>query len=783
MIALVKQCRLLAVTGLSGSGKSSAVRAGLIPELRAGALSGEGLIDSTTWAYPDPIVPGGDPLAALAAAWGPIAVPGDLPRLLDAGGVPVVLAIDQFEEVFTLAPDDADHPLAVDASRQLFLAALVAAATGGALRHVVIITMRSEFDSYIRVNEAFAALFDAGRYVISALRAGELRIAIESPAQRLGVGFEAGLVSELVNSVLGEPAGLPLLQFTLQELWKRRPEGSPMRMQDYKDLGGNPRDILARRADEVFNAIRLDQDKVLSRRIFLELVTIRSGQEATSRRLKRSALDVVSVARDNVNAVLCIWRDAGLIRIAPAGNIGPDSDVVVAHEALVRNWSRLVEWVEENFAAIRNRHAFRLRAERWQDHPEETLGELALDEARGYERLDPLETQFVAASTAAVAKAKVDRARLRRRWFFAATLMFIAEAGIAAILLVWLFTFNDPPGWLSVSAIGVGLVTFAYLQFLVADVLQESVERALQRWWKLDPEKVGRWRPRIRNMLRWGSGIGILLFGGIALLRWDDGKPMEQPLVDAATAKFNAAGQPVVSADDWPAAWRASAALARVARSIGIASVECPTAPSVFMVAPDTALAVVESLPRRGSDATLNDCQIDFSTTGDVDPARHFRVIGWTAGPMLNDVDSADVSYKRLIFLHLQGENAAGEAPPLPLPLALSHGSDALDSGTLGAAVVGYTVTRKGWMATEAQAGVAWGKPEAGEQKFRIQFRSRSTSDPSFEGAPLVDLATGAVLGINIGSTVSDDTGNGWSNVMAVTDGLMAAAKAVPGGS
>ncbi len=778
LIALVKQQRLLAVTGLSGSGKSSVVRGALIPQLKDGGLSGDGMIDSSRWAYPDPIVPGADPLAALVTAWGPIEKPEDLPRALDARDVPVVLTIDQFEEVFTLAPNAADYAMARDTSRQLYLDALVAAATAGNLRHQVIITMRSEFDSYLKVNKAFSDLFDAGRFVIGAMQAKELRDTIELPAQRLGVGFETGLVSELVNSVLGEPAGLPLLQFTLNELWKRRPEGSPMRMQDYKDLGGNPRVILARRADEIFDGLRVPDYDTLSKRIFLELVTMGSGQEATSRRVKRSALDVVSVARDNVNNVLGIWRDAGLIRISPAGDIGPDSDVEVAHEALVRNWGRLVGWVEDNFAAIRNRHAFRLRAERWKQFPEETLGELALDEARGYERLDPLETEFVAASAAAVEKAKADRARLRRRWFIAAVMMFAAEAAMAANLLYWVFSDDDPPFWLTALAIAVALVTFAYLQFLVADILQESIERMLQRFGVLDAAGLLRWQPRIRNFLRWGSAIGMVFFGLIALVRLDDGKPFDQPVLDAAVASFDADGRLVVKPIDWQEAANAKAVLARVAQSTGIASVECPTAPTVFMVAPNVAMGVIDKPLGKQADATLGNCQIDFSQTGDLDPERHFNVIGWRTGPVLGPTENFDVKYSRVIFLRLEAMNAEGKPPPPPLQLAPAYADPAMDASALGAAVIGYAVTQKGWLATEAQGVATYDLTYAEQPKFRVQFRSRSLSDPSFDGGPLVSLATGDVLGIHIGSNDGNDVGSGWSNVIAITDAFVTTAKA-----
>ncbi len=785
IIALVKQHRLLAVTGLSGSGKSSVVRAGLIPELQAGGLSGEGLVDSGRWAYPDPIVPGGDPLAALVAAWGPIEKPEDLPRALDAGGVPVVLAIDQFEEVFTLLPDDAQHSPAIDASRQLFLDALAAAATGGSLRHQVIITMRSEFDSYVRVNEAFAALFDAGRYVISALRAGELRDTIELPAQRLGVGFEPGLASELVNSVLGEPAGLPLLQFTLNELWKRRPDGSPMRMQDYKDLGGNPRDILARRADEVFDGIRLDQDKVLSRRIFLELVTTGSGQEATSRRVNRSALDVVSVARDNVNAVLRTWRDAGLIRISPAGDIGPESDVEVAHEALVRNWARLVGWVEENFAAVRNRHAFRLRAERWEQFPEETLGELALAEARSYPKLDPLETRFVEASEKAVAKAKADRAALRRRWFIAAIFMALAESGIAGGLLWWAEKEEDPATWFIVTVVLTTAAAVLLIQFLVADIIADALSNVLP-WLRGGSDRAPvRRQAIIRNTFRVASVLGMVFFGLIAAWRLgpDSDKPYAQDEVDSAFVYFGADGKPVIDKASWPEADAAQVSLATMLKSVGNADENCPVASTVFMIAPG--IAVTVELDDDKTLTKLSDfdaCSIDFSQSGREDFDRRFIVSQIKYGRDIPGASDAGATSRHIIFLRLApAPNDAGTVPQLPPPLtlALANTSDVITERNLKGAVLGFAIGKTKTMWATAQAAVTSELPGDDLPVVRAQFSSRSDSDPSFDGAPLIDLTTGKVIGINIGSVNHRDSTGSWTNIMTIDQQFIDAARKI----
>ena len=408
LVKMVKSVRLVALTGLSGSGKSSIIRAGLIPNLKGSAYDGiddDGLTDSGSWDYPVPILPGKDPLGALVAAYGPITKPADLPMALDARATAVVLSVDQFEEVYNLSPDT-DR-------RRLFLDALVAAATTGVHRHIVIITMRSEFDSFVTTHEAFSALFKAGRRNVEAMQASDLRKVIEEPANRLGVGFEPGLVDELMTRVQGEPAGLPLLSFTLLKLWEMR-AGGPMKMADYQTLGGNPRDILANSADTVFEAF-LKQDQDLARGIFTRLVKIGDSLEATSMRITRADLDVLG-ARDNVNRVLDILVDEGLLRTAPApperagtdkvpGDnpnsgwwITPETQIEVAHEALIRNWGRLTEWVKDSFAEQTNRKAFALRAQKWKEGGGDLLSGMSLDEAKGFPDKSPVEAEYVAAS-------------------------------------------------------------------------------------------------------------------------------------------------------------------------------------------------------------------------------------------------------------------------------------------------------------------------------------------------------------------------------------------------
>lgn len=455
-VDIVRKGRFLAVLGLSGSGKSSLVRAGLIPELAGGSITGADGVSSDEWHYPDPILPDHNPLASLSDVWGPIKEPADLVRALDARGAPVVLTIDQFEEVFTLAESEDRLNEEERRSRQLFLNALAAAAKEGSFRHIVVITMRSEFDSRVKINADFSALFDSGRYNIGALSAGDLQIAIEEPAKRLGVGFEQGLVSALVDSVLGEPAGLPLLQFTLQELWERR-DGGPMSLQVYADLGGNPRDILANAADRVYKALKLEQDKIFSQRIFLKLVTAK-GLEATSRRIRRADLDSIG-GRDNINMLLKLWRDEGMLRISPACEITEDSLIEVTHEALIRNWQLLVDWVIDSGRAEREAQA--------------------------------------------------------RRWLRSAALIVGPQVFIGfAALFEWL---GFPPThvYVYITAWLVILLGVLYTQFFVLSIVRTAIEEWVGRQLKWDVQKFG----QRRRLIRWAVGTLLIVMPILAFVQ------------------------------------------------------------------------------------------------------------------------------------------------------------------------------------------------------------------------------------------------------------------------
>lgn len=350
--------RLLAVVGPSGSGKSSVVRAGLVRELRRGALPG-----SAQWHILTPILPGSDPLAALdralAAGLPPAFTgqpPGQHPDTLLHDlliGPPSVIIVDQFEEIFTLCDDQS--------VREAFVARLLAFVSTPDPPHRVILTMRSDFETFVARLPTLQPLFEAGRVQVTPLSATELRDAIERPAEQVGLLFESGVVDLLLQDMLGEPAGLPLLQFTLVKLWEQRTRNRVTRAA-YDRVGGG-RLALARSADALY-ATLIPQDQTTARRILLRLVRPGDGLELTSRRIRRSELYRSGEDASRIDRVIDKLIDARLVR-QTAGATSDDTQIEVAHEAIVRNWPTLVGWLEEERVALALRRRFESRAAEW----------------------------------------------------------------------------------------------------------------------------------------------------------------------------------------------------------------------------------------------------------------------------------------------------------------------------------------------------------------------------------------------------------------------------------
>jgi WD40 repeat protein len=448
----LKQSSFLAVVGASGSGKSSLVRAGLLPALRSGQILADEAIydglslprDSQTW----PVylmTPTARPLKALAlsltreaeSARATTLLMDDLaqePRsldihveklLADSPAQSVLLVIDQFEELFTQCRDEAE--------RQAFIDNLLAAVTAnqdGAT--TIVITLRADFYAHCARYDGLRELLENQQAYIGQMTAGELRQAIQGPAKAEDWTFEPGLIDLLLHDVgtgrnrKPEPGALPLLSHALLETWRRR-RGRQMTFSGYAETGGVRRAI-ARTAEAVYNDELTAEQRPIARSLFLRLTELGEGAQDTRRRATLAELIPRPEEAPAVEAVLKTLADARLITTG-------EDEVEVAHEALIREWPRLGDWLAEDREGLRLHRQLTEAAQVWQtlEQDEGALYRGAqLAQAREWAEshggeLNPLERDFLEASQELASRDEAERETQRQRELEAARNLAASE--------------------------------------------------------------------------------------------------------------------------------------------------------------------------------------------------------------------------------------------------------------------------------------------------------------------------------------------------------------------
>jgi WD40 repeat protein/DNA-binding SARP family transcriptional activator len=385
VVARLVGARLLALTGPSGSGKSSTLRAGLLPALAGGVLPG-----SESWRQ---IVlrPGEHPLDDVQRALRSLEPERHL-----------LLAVDQFEEVFTTCREPEE--------RAAYMDALADAAERDDGRVVIVLAVRADYYGACAAHPRLARLLAQSHVLVGPMQRDELALAIEGPARAASLVAEPELVTRLVDDVAGQAGGLPLLSTALLELWQHR-DGRRMRLAAYERIGG-VRGAVARRAEQAYGSLTEDEQRV-ARRILLRLAGAERG-DATRRRI---ALDELDVPRDQEAVrVLSVLTASRLVTM-------DDGTAEVAHEALLREWPRLSGWLEEDAEGRRLHRHITLAARSW-DAGGRDAGELyrgarlssALDWAPDHEdELNSLEREFLAASRLASEREAERSRQLNRR--------------------------------------------------------------------------------------------------------------------------------------------------------------------------------------------------------------------------------------------------------------------------------------------------------------------------------------------------------------------------------
>jgi WD40 repeat protein/DNA-binding winged helix-turn-helix (wHTH) protein len=456
-------CRLgrspvLVVIGNSGCGKSSLIRAGLIPALRNGRFRrGDEMVDSWRVAI---IRPSGAPFDYLAETLPNQLAPeaslsaqaefiADCRSKLPLGGetlrnvitalanvaaannssTHILLVVDQFEELFTLTTNRQ--------VRERYIDVLLAASRwDGCMPVHLVLVLRADFYSHCLEHPVLSRCLESNLYNVPRMNHDQLREAIEKRLALAGGHVESGLIDSLLDDVGTEPGDLALLEHALSQLWEKCGGfGCTLTSEAYNAIG-RLRGALSVHADAVYGEINDAAQKQLVQKIFLELVHLGEGAPDTKRRVRKEELLVLGVAED-VETLLARLTSSRLISM---GGEGEEAFVEVSHEALIREWSTLREWITQNREELRLERRLVQAAREWnslEKDPGALLQGVRLAQGEEWLLRHPdspvLLREFLQASIAALLEAEQ---RELRRQKTAATRLRWFSCVLAGLLLV-----------------------------------------------------------------------------------------------------------------------------------------------------------------------------------------------------------------------------------------------------------------------------------------------------------------------------------------------------------
>jgi tetratricopeptide (TPR) repeat protein len=371
----LRQHRFLAVVGASGSGKSSLIRAGLLPYLHGGFLSAAG----SHWRVAI-FRPGNDPIANLAAALNHPSVLGQPAENADEAArnamllevslrrsglglieavrlarLPeheqIVVVVDQFEELFRFA-NAAGKPRQEDAAAA-FVKLLLEAKEQSELPVYIVLTMRSDFIGDCARYRDLPEAVTTGLYLIPRMTREQRRAAIVEPVRVGGGSIAPRLVNRLLNDVGDNPDQLPILQHALLRTWdywqSHRADGRPIDLDDYRAIGGMA-EALSLHADEAYEGLPDDRYREIARRMFQALTEKGlDNREARRPTTVGTLAQVTGVPFPDIILVVDQFRRPGRSFLMPPAGIALDDGSVIdiSHESLIRGWERLRKWVDE----------------------------------------------------------------------------------------------------------------------------------------------------------------------------------------------------------------------------------------------------------------------------------------------------------------------------------------------------------------------------------------------------------------------------------------------------
>lgn len=386
-----KTIRILPIYGASGSGKSSLALAGLIPEI------GQHPFPGRNYSRVAVLNPGTHPLKALAIMLAKFATGDSVPaqkalefenilwsldkqenfhglhhiacNLPEIANSPLIILVDQFEEVYTL---DQDNNQESDA----FVENLLCAASDHSQYVSVIITMRSDFLGKTHQHPRLNKLFSSQGLLVPIMQVEELQIAITEPAKRAGYEFDKVTVNRLIRESKGKESALPLLQFALYEIWEKRREG--VEPAETLDKLGGVGGALAKKAKETYDSLEKQKDKQkIARQIFLELIQINENNEYTRRRVPIAKLTKPGQDPELIRSVIGYFAKTGEWILITSLDKQEVEIIEIAHEVLINEWQDLKTWLGNQRENLIKKRKIEQAAEEWQQakNPDDYLFE------------------------------------------------------------------------------------------------------------------------------------------------------------------------------------------------------------------------------------------------------------------------------------------------------------------------------------------------------------------------------------------------------------------------
>jgi WD40 repeat protein/energy-coupling factor transporter ATP-binding protein EcfA2 len=364
LINAIAKNPLLLILGASGSGKSSLIRAGVLPQLsdRLGSKFRAFIFTPDLDPFKSlesSLIVGGfsQDNARIALQYKPTTLLETVDRLKQSNEQWLVF-VDQFEELFTRTSDLE--------KRKIFIENLVNLVQNCDHSVKLILAMRADFLHRFSPYPKFGKLVEPYIHLVTDMHPDELRLAIEQPAAQHGVIFEGELVKEIVNDVIGQAASLPLLEYTLDLLWQRDDiEDRTLNIKTYRELGG-VRGALQKHVNEIYDGLSPDRREAV-KCIFLRLVKLDEASKSlkfVSRRAEKSEFN------KDEELILKTLVDANLlVSNLEAGD--REAAIEIAHETLIHSWDLLQHWITESQELIHLRNRLSEDAKNWQNSQDE----------------------------------------------------------------------------------------------------------------------------------------------------------------------------------------------------------------------------------------------------------------------------------------------------------------------------------------------------------------------------------------------------------------------------